>query len=58
MAEELNNRRRLSIDVLQRWGTDLLTALVALERNGVNHRDIKRRIWLSSNPTRGPTLTW
>lgn len=41
LAEELNNRRRLSIDVLQRWGTDLLTALVALERNGVNHRDIK-----------------
>ncbi|HPY24481.1 MAG TPA: BREX system serine/threonine kinase PglW [Mycobacterium sp.] len=41
LAEELNNRRRLSIDVLQRWGTDLLTALVALERNGVTHRDIK-----------------
>jgi serine/threonine protein kinase len=41
LAEELNDRRRLSIDVLQRWGTDLLTALVALERNGVTHRDIK-----------------
>lgn len=41
LAEELNNRGRLSIDVLQRWGTDLLTALVALERNGVTHRDIK-----------------
>lgn len=41
LAEELNNRRRLSIDVLQRWGTDLLTALVALERKGLNHRDIK-----------------
>ncbi len=41
LAEELNNRRRLSIDVLQRWGTDLLTALVALERGGVTHRDIK-----------------
>ena len=41
LAEELNNRKRLSIDVLQRWGTDLLTALIALERNGVTHRDIK-----------------
>lgn len=41
LAEELNNRERLSIDVLQRWGTDLLTALAALERNGVTHRDIK-----------------
>ncbi len=41
LAEELNNRGRLSIDVLQRWGTDLLTALVALERNGITHRDIK-----------------
>ncbi|EUA08703.1 tyrosine kinase family protein [Mycobacterium xenopi 4042] len=41
LAEELNNRGRLSIDVLERWGTDLLTALVALERNGVMHRDIK-----------------
>jgi len=41
LAEELNNRGRLSIDVLQRWGIDLLTALVALERKGVTHRDIK-----------------
>ncbi|MCB1286340.1 MAG: BREX system serine/threonine kinase PglW [Mycobacterium sp.] len=41
LAEELNNRSRLSIDVLQRWGTDLLTALIALERNGITHRDIK-----------------
>ena len=41
LAEELNNRGRLSIDVLERWGTDLLTALVALERKGVTHRDIK-----------------
>lgn len=41
LAEELNNRGRLSIDVLERWGSDLLTALVALERKGVTHRDIK-----------------
>lgn len=41
LAEELAARGRLSIDVLERWGTDLLQALVALERAGVNHRDIK-----------------
>ncbi|WP_328825385.1 BREX system serine/threonine kinase PglW [Tomitella gaofuii] len=41
LAEELASRGRLSIDVLERWGTDLLQALVALERAGVNHRDIK-----------------
>lgn len=41
LAEELASRRRLSIDVQQRWGTDLLTALVALERKGATHRDIK-----------------
>lgn len=41
LAEELNAKGRLSLDVLQRWGTDLLTALVALERDGVTHRDIK-----------------
>src|SRR5574337_1567355 len=41
LAEELNAKGRLSLDVLQRWGTDLLTALVALERDGVIHRDIK-----------------
>ncbi|MGB3520640.1 MAG: BREX system serine/threonine kinase PglW [Mycobacterium sp.] len=41
LAEELNAKGRLSLDVLQRWGADLLTALVALERAGVTHRDIK-----------------
>src|SRR5690606_31503285 len=41
LAEELNTRGRLSIDVLQRWGTDRRTAAVALERHGVTHRDIK-----------------
>ena len=41
LADELNGRRRLSIDVLRRWGADLLKALTVLERNGVTHRDIK-----------------
>ncbi|RYF60894.1 MAG: BREX system serine/threonine kinase PglW, partial [Comamonadaceae bacterium] len=42
LAEELAAKGgRLSIDLLERWGTDLLQALVALERAGVMHRDLK-----------------
>lgn len=42
LADELAMKRgRLSIDLLERWGTDLLNALVALDRAGVTHRDIK-----------------
>jgi serine/threonine protein kinase len=41
LAEVLRGRERLSLDLLERWGTDLLEALVALDRAGVDHRDIK-----------------
>ena len=41
LGEELRTRERLSLDLLERWGTDLLEALVALDRAGVDHRDIK-----------------
>ena len=42
LAEELSARGgRLSLDVLERWGSDLLHAVIALERVGVTHRDIK-----------------
>ncbi|MGI8870884.1 MAG: BREX system serine/threonine kinase PglW, partial [Mycobacteriales bacterium] len=41
LAEELRDRPRLSLDLQQRWGTDLLRALVALDRAGIDHRDIK-----------------
>lgn len=42
LVEELTTRRgRLSIDLLERWGNDLLDALVALDESGINHRDIK-----------------
>jgi serine/threonine protein kinase len=42
LAEELARKRaRLSLDVLERWGTDLLSALVELDRAGIFHRDIK-----------------
>jgi len=51
LAEELTSKGRLSIDLLERWGTDLLSAVVALEREGVTHRDIKPAnlgVWASS----------
>lgn len=41
LAQELNGRGRLSLDRLERWGTDLLEALVELDRKGIDHRDIK-----------------
>jgi serine/threonine protein kinase len=41
LGEVLRNRERLSLDLLDRWGTDLLEALVALDRAGVDHRDVK-----------------
>jgi serine/threonine protein kinase len=41
LAEVLRDRQRLSLDLQERWGTDLLEALVALDRAGVDHRDIK-----------------
>jgi serine/threonine protein kinase len=41
LGDALKARTRLSLDLLERWGTDLLEALVALDRAGVNHRDIK-----------------
>lgn len=41
LAEVLRSRERLSLDLLERWGTDLLEALVVLDRAGVDHRDIK-----------------
>ena len=41
LGEVLRGRERLSLDLLERWGADLLEALVALDRAGVDHRDIK-----------------
>ncbi|MCE7001661.1 BREX system serine/threonine kinase PglW [Kibdelosporangium philippinense] len=42
LAEELARKRgRLSLDLLERWGADLLSALVELDRVGIFHRDIK-----------------
>lgn len=42
LAQELADKRgRLSLDLLERWGGDLLDALVALDESGITHRDIK-----------------
>ncbi|MEN0072421.1 MAG: hypothetical protein AAGC63_15695, partial [Propionicimonas sp.] len=41
LAHELRQRPRISLDLLERWGGQLLEALVALDKAGVDHRDIK-----------------
>ncbi|KRE61575.1 BREX system serine/threonine kinase PglW [Nostocoides sp. Soil756] len=41
LTEALRSRTRLSLDLLERFGTDLLDALVVLDKAGVDHRDIK-----------------
>jgi serine/threonine protein kinase len=41
LAGVMRGRDRLSLDLLERWGSDLLEALVALDRAGIDHRDIK-----------------
>jgi len=41
LTEALRARDRLSLDLLQRYGADVLDALVALDKAGVDHRDIK-----------------
>ncbi|WP_349426543.1 BREX system serine/threonine kinase PglW [Microbacterium sp. LWS13-1.2] len=41
LADVLRDRRRLSLDLLDRWGIDLLEALVSLDEAGVDHRDVK-----------------
>lgn len=41
LSELLRERKRLSLDLLERLGRDLLEALVQLDKTGVDHRDIK-----------------
>lgn len=41
LARRLRKEGRLHVDFLQRFGTDLIDAIVELERMGVAHRDIK-----------------
>ena len=41
LAHRLHNQGRLSLGDLERWGTDLLSAVSYLEREATPHRDIK-----------------
>lgn len=41
LAHRLHNRGRLSLEDLERWGGDLLSAVSYLEREAIPHRDIK-----------------
>lgn len=41
LADVMRERSRLSLDLLERWGADVLEALVALDKAGVDHRDVK-----------------
>lgn len=41
LAQRLRSEGRCSLDLLQRFGEDLLQAVGSLERHGVSHRDIK-----------------
>lgn len=41
LAEKLTEERRLSLDMLQRFGEELIEAVNYLEAEGVAHRDIK-----------------
>lgn len=41
LGAQLQGRQRLSLDLLDRYGTDLLDALLVLDRAGIDHRDIK-----------------
>lgn len=41
LTEVLRTRSRLSLDLLERFGVDLLDGMVVLDKAGVDHRDIK-----------------
>lgn len=41
LSEEIRAGQRLPLDRLERYGTDLLDAVVTLDKAGIDHRDIK-----------------
>lgn len=57
LGRRLREQGPLSLDLLERFGDELLSALVYLERQGVNHRDIKpENIGVGENRKRALTL--
>ncbi len=52
LAEKLKDEGRLSLDMLQRFGEELIEAVIHLESEGVAHRDIKpENIGIAENRT-------
>ena len=59
LGKRLGEEGRLSLDLLQRFGEDLLEAVVLLEREGIAHRDIKPdNIGVSAVGARTMPCTW
>lgn len=57
LDQRLRSEGRLSLDLLERFGDELLNVLVYLEREGINHRDIKPvNIGIGTNRKRALTL--
>lgn len=57
MAQRLRKEGPLSLDLLERFGDELIGTLVHLEREGINHRDIKpENIGIGENRKRALTL--
>jgi serine/threonine protein kinase len=57
LGQRLRSDGALSLDMLQRFGDELLNVLVYLEREGHNHRDIKsENIGIGENRKRALTL--
>src|SRR5690606_26565937 len=57
MGQHLREHGPLSLDLLERFGDELLSVVVHLEREGINHRDIKpENIGLGETRKRALTL--
>ena len=57
MGQRLREQGPLSLDLLERFGDELLAVLVHLEREGINHRDLKpENIGLGETRKRALTL--
>jgi serine/threonine protein kinase len=57
MGQRLRKEGPLSLDLLERFGDELIGTLVYLEREGINHRDLKpENIGIGENRKRALTL--
>jgi serine/threonine protein kinase len=57
LGQRLRKEGALSLDMLERFGDELISTLVYLERVGINHRDIKpENIGIGENRKRALTL--